>query len=141
MRRLAFAIGVGLAACGGDERAGGPGRVGSGDDAAAGASGMAGQPDSGAAGKGGGTGASGSDAQPDGSSSGGAPPDAPAPDDAAQSDADTCASQVGGNFNCCDSAACRGYCVSVGCACGAVVGGCPRPLICCSGYCRGEDGC
>jgi hypothetical protein len=74
-----------------------------------------------------------------------ASPDRVAADSAGEVDAaaptETCESQVGGAFNCCDGLACRGYCQERGgCACGFVKGGCPPPLICCDGTCCATDG-
>lgn len=57
---------------------------------------------------------------------------------------ETCESPVPGAFTCCDGTPCRGICNSNwGCVCGAVLGGCQNPTICClnTGACTSTQVC
>jgi len=57
-------------------------------------------------------------------------------------DAYTCDSTIEGLFTCCEGLPCRGQCdKNLGCRCGAVIGGCPLPTVCCGSVCGAASFC
>lgn len=74
------------------------------------------------------TGGPGGDGEPDG---GEVQPDAP----------ESCESKVKGTFTCCNDEPCRGGCMTKGCDCAGIDGGCWAPLICCWNVCTTEAWC
>ena len=54
---------------------------------------------------------------------------------------DPCSQDVGGQFTCCQGKPCRGSCMSSGCECSGIAGGCVAPAVCCGAGCMAPELC